>query len=203
MITPAQALQRLREGNDRFVEGHCARNISEGYRQCAEPFQDRAPLAIVMGCSDSRVPLELIFDQEFGALFLVRVAGSIATPSQIGSIEFAVQRFGTPLIVVLGHSNCGAVAAAVEDTLSPSTAPSPHFEVITGSIRPAVREAMKSCRADDPERLVEATVELSVRDTANRIREESPVLKPLMHSGRLEVIGAKYRLETGAVEFYE
>ena len=202
MMTPTQALQLLREGNRRFVAGHCTRNVSQGHLGCVEPLRERAPLAIVLGCSDSRVPLELIFDQEFGALFLVRVAGSIATPSQVGSIEFAVQRFDTPLVVVLGHARCGAVAAAVDDMLAPSAGLSPNLEVIAGHIRPSVQKAMECGSADDRDGLVEAAVEVSVGDTAGKLRNGSEVLKERISDGRLIITGAKYSLRTGAVEFY-
>jgi len=202
-MTPTQSLRQLQEGNRRFVAGQCTRNVSRGHEWCAEPFQDKSPVAIVLGCSDARVPLELIFDQAFGALFLVRVAGSVAAPTQIGSIEFAVERFSTPLVVVLGHDQCGAVATTVADTVAPAEALSPNLEVIAGLIRPAVRQVMNERPDSDLDAWVDAAVGVCVRDTVARLNTTSRILQSRIEQGALKVVGAQYSLRTGAVEFFE
>jgi carbonic anhydrase len=202
VMSPPEALKHLQEGNRRFVEGRCARNVSQGHYRCAEAFQGRAPLAIVLGCSDSRVPLELIFDQEFGDLFLIRVAGSVAAASQLGSIEFAVQQFDTPLVVVLGHTRCGAVAATLEQALSPSQACPLNLGVISDLIKPSVDSVLETRHGADREILLDEAVRANTSATVERLPKASEMLADRLSKGRLAVVGAHYSLQTGTVEFF-
>jgi carbonic anhydrase len=161
------------------------------------------PFAVILGCSDSRVPVEFVFDQGLGDLFVIRVAGNIVAPSQVGSVEFAAERFGTPLVVVLGHSRCGAVEATLE-ALGPSSAtPSRHLRSIVDRIRPAVEGLLETDLRHDRERLVRAAVRANVRAAANALRHGSDVLEERIARGELLVVGAEYALETGGVEFFD
>jgi carbonic anhydrase len=204
-ITPAGALRRLREGNERFsadpnfvddhLEGDVRRPELTG---CQEPF------AAVLGCSDSRVPVEEVFGQGPGQLFVVRVAGNVVTPTQLGSLEFAVVELGVRLIVVLGHSGCGAVAATLDRVSSggSSRPPIPHFESIIERISRAVLAAPPSDRESGPPEWEEA-VERNVRQSCADIRSESTTLAELIRSHALRVVGAVYDVESGRVEFVD
>ena len=203
MITAAKALERLKAGNRRFISGESGRNLDFEHARRLELTRDQAPFAILLGCSDSRVPLELVFDQGLGDLFVIRVAGNIAARTQLGSIEFAAEQFGTPLLVVLGHSGCGAVAAAVDDVLEPGKAHSPNLSKVVGLVRPAV----ESMHMGDPdlgrENLLCEAVGANVRAVVGRIGQDSAVLEKRIRDGRLRVVGAEYSLHTGAVEFFD
>lgn len=202
MITSAQALARLKEGNQRFISGTGGRDLDFEHAKREELVEKQAPFATVLGCSDSRVPLELVFDQGMGDLFVVRVAGNIAAPSQIGSIEFAAATFGTPLLVVLGHSRCGAVAAAVDSILNPETRLSPNIEVIVDRIRPAVQARLDKEPGIGRDMLLERVVEDNVRSTVKRLLADSPLLSERIENGLLSVVGAEYALHTGTVRFF-
>lgn len=203
MISAHEALRRLQDGNRRFVaevgnDGSLAsrsRRISLVARQ--EPF------AIILGCSDSRVPAELVFDQGLGDLFVIRVAGNIVAPSQIGSVEFAAQRFGTRLVVVLGHSLCGAVIATLEELAQPADRRSPNLSSIVDRIRPSVQTLMETPIARDPEALLHHAVRANIRDAANHLRHGSQILEHLIARDGLLVVGAEYSLQTGVVEFFD
>lgn len=200
MITAKEALSRLMEGNERFVEG--SHGVESRVRQMhnEELAQGQAPFAVILGCSDSRVPAEIVFDQGLGDLFVIRVAGNIVAPSQIGSIEYAVGQFGTPLVVVLGHSCCGAVSATL-DVLKGATLASPHVMSIVKRIRPSV-EPLFDLRGDT-DQLTKAAVRANVRASVNQLRHGSSQLEPLVESGELRIVGAEYSLETGHVEFFD
>ncbi len=202
MISAAEALVRLREGNRRFVEGTGRPAASLGVRP-ADLVSGQEPFAIVLGCSDSRVPAEIVFDQGLGDLFVIRVAGNIVAPSQVGSVEFAAARFGTPLVVVLGHSQCGAVQATVEDLLQPGQQPSRNLRSIVNRIRPSVEGLLETALARDPVALVQHAVRANVRASADHLRHGSAVLEGLIESDGLLVVGAEYALETGVVEFFD
>src|SRR5260221_3196407 len=138
MTTAARAaLDRLREGNRRFASDMRSAESLSSLTRRAELVSGQQPFAIVLGCSDSRVPAEIVFDQGLGDLFVIRVAGNIVAPSQIGSVEFAADRFGTRLVVVLGHSMCGAIQATLDELGRPSTDQSPNLRAIVDRIRPA------------------------------------------------------------------
>jgi len=161
------------------------------------------PFAIILGCSDSRVPAEIVFDQGLGDLFVIRVAGNIVAPSQIGSVEFAAERFGTRLVVVLGHSLCGAVLATLEELRRPTGNHSRNLRSIVDRIRPSVEALLATELGHDPNALVRNAVRANVRVSANHLRHGSEVLEQLIQRDRLLVVGAEYSLETGDVEFFD
>lgn len=161
------------------------------------------PFAIILGCSDSRVPAELVFDQGFGDLFVIRVAGNVVAPSQVGSAEFAASRFGTPLVVVMGHSQCGAVQATLEELQGRSTTQSKNLRSIVDRVRPSVETLLSGRDAGDPDRLIRDAVRANVRASANHLRHGSELLERLIQETGLLVVGAEYSLETGVVEFFD
>lgn len=201
MISAQEALQRLKDGNARFVADRSSPDtVNATHRHSL--IEGQAPFAVVLGCSDSRVPVEIVFDQGFGDLFVIRVAGNIVAPSQIGSVEYAVQQLGTPLVVVLGHSRCGAVQATLDALRAPRpTTGSRNLLAIVERVRPAVEGLLEN---DLPaERLMQQAVRANVRAAANQLRHSSAVLEPLVQSGQLKVVGAEYALETGTVNFFD
>jgi carbonic anhydrase len=203
MISANEALQRLRDGNARFASGVAANDTFANQTRRAALAERQEPFAIVLGCSDSRVPAEIVFDQGLGDLFVIRVAGNIVAPSQVGSVEFAAERFGTPLVVVLGHSRCGAVAATVEELLRPSEGQLWHFRSIFDRIRPSVDALLATELRNDQDALLQRAVRAHVSASANHLRHGSDVLEQLIQKGSLLVIGAEYSLETGVVDFFD
>ena len=199
MISPAEALQRLRDGNRRFVAGERgnADSVSEARR--AELVGGQNPFAAIVACSDSRVPVELLFDQGLGDLFVIRVAGNIVAPSQIGSVEFAAAKLGTRLVVVLGHSNCGAIDAALQAIKSADEAASPNLRAIVDSIRPALEPLV----ADKGEVDLREAVAANVRQSVAHLRAGSGILRDLEDSGEIMIVGAKYSIESGEVRFFD
>jgi carbonic anhydrase len=202
MLTARDALHRLKEGNRRFVSNQFAGELSSPARR-AELVAGQAPFAIVLGCSDSRVPAELVFDQGFGDLFVIRVAGNIVAPSQVGSVEFAAARFGTRLVVVMGHSQCGAVVAALEEATGRATSQSRNLRSIVDRVRPAVDTVLASRGDLDDDAVIHEAVRANVRASANQLRHASELLEHLMQSDGLLVVGAEYSLETGEVDFFD
>ena len=200
-LTAEQALGRLREGNRRFVSGEGGRDLNWEHARRLALQDDQAPFAVVLGCSDSRVPLEMVFDQGLGELFVVRVAGNIAAPTQIGSVEFAVGRFDLPLVVVLGHSGCGAVTAAVDCLLDDEALASPHLGEVVRRIQPVVERVRFDHGGLDRGALVALSVRENVQATAGLLLRESDLLARRVASGRLRIVEAEYALESGAVEF--
>ncbi len=203
MIPAREGLQRLREGNARFVSDVRSRNALTSRIQRNELTAGQEPFAIILGCSDSRVPVETVFDQGFGDLFVIRVAGNIVASSQIGSVEFAAARFRTPLVVILGHSRCGAVSATLEELMQPTDSHSQGMRSIVDRIRPSVTELLTTELRHDPESLVEQAVRANVRASANHLRYGSAVLEQLIQKDGLLVVGAEYSLETGVVDFFD
>jgi len=201
--TAVEALQRLRDGNARFASGHGARDLALEHLKLRNLVADQAPFAIVLGCSDSRVPAEMVFDQGLGDLFVIRVAGNIVAPSQVGSIEFAAERFGVRLVVVLGHSQCGAVQAALEEFEHPSGEGSPNLGLIVRNILPGVESAVARVGLEDRARLAVCAVREHIRASAKHLRQGSEVLERLIEDNGLLVVGAEYSLETGIVEFFD
>jgi carbonic anhydrase len=161
------------------------------------------PFAIVLGCSDSRVPAEIVFDQGLGDLFVIRVAGNIVAPSQIGSVEFAAERFGTRLVVVLGHSMCGAIAATLEELERPSERRSPNLRAIVDRIRPAVEGLLEAGVRTDPATLAHLAVRANIRASVDHLRHGSEILERLIARDGLLVVGAEYSLESGLVDFFD
>lgn len=201
MISAQEALQRLRDGNKRFVA-----SVSSGEMQLTrkvELTQQQEPIAIILGCSDARVPAELVFDQGLGDLFVIRVAGNVVAPSQVGSVEFAASRFNTRLVVVLGHSRCGAVLATVEELQRPAENQSINLRSIVDRVRPSVQELMWTELKHDLPSLIGHAVRANVRASVDHLRHGSAVLEQLIRHEGLMVVGAEYSLETGVVEFFD
>ena len=202
-IPAIEALQRLRDGNRRFVAGHSIADGPSSLLRRAELVEGQEPFAIILGCSDSRVPAELVFDQGLGDLFVIRVAGNIVAPSQIGSVEFAADRFSTRLVVVLGHSQCGAVLATLEELRRPEDAHSRNLRSIVDRIRPAVAGLLATEMAQDPGALAREAVRANVRASANQLRHGSELIERLYASDGLLIVGAEYSLETGIVDVFD
>lgn len=203
MISGPEALERLREGNARFVAGGHGQTAPTDKTRRSELVSGQEPFAIVLGCSDSRVPAELVFDQGLGDLFVIRVAGNIVAPSLLGSVEFAAERFGTRLVVVLGHSMCGAVTATVDELERPSESRSPNLRSIVDRIRPVVEPLIEVQPAGDRSELIRAAVRANIRASVGHVRHGSQILEGLMEGDGLVVVGAEYALETGVVTFLE
>lgn len=202
MIPALEALERLREGNRRFVADVRSESPASPTRR-RELAAGQAPFAIILGCSDSRVPAEIVFDQGLGDLFVIRVAGNIVAPSQVGSVEFAAERFGTRLVVVLGHSRCGAILATLEELGRPSTDQSRNLRSIVDRIRPSVEALLTTELEKNPEALVRQAVRANIRVSANQLRHGSELLEQLIQKDGLLVVGAEYSLETGIVDFFD
>ncbi len=201
MLSGIEALARLRAGNQRFVAASTSAGVDHARRAALVAGQE--PCAIVLGCSDSRVPAELVFDQGFGDLFVIRVAGNIVAPSQVGSVEYAAERFGTQLVVVMGHSQCGAVQATLEHLTGQGTGGSRNLRSIVDRIRPSVEPLLVPGRAEDPAALIGRAVRANVRASAAHLRHGSQLLEGLIAKGQLLVVGAEYSLETGVVDFFD
>lgn len=203
MISALEALHRLQEGNRRFLDGESRidRLASPARRNAVTA--DQKPFAIVLGCSDSRVPAEIVFDQGLGDLFVIRVAGNVVAPSQIGSVEFAAEVFGTALVVVLGHSRCGAVIATLEELGRNHRHPSRNLRSIVDRVRPAVEPLLDGHEHLDKDELVRRAVRANVRASANQLRHGSEILEQLVAQEQLLIVGAEYSLDTGLVDFFE
>lgn len=198
-----EALERLREGNRRFVSNASLRGPILTDARRADLLAGQRPVAIVLGCSDSRVPAELVFDQGFGDLFVIRVAGNIVAPSLVGSVEFAAERFGTSLVVVMGHTHCGAIAAAYEVETEAHAGLSDNLHQVVERVRPAVRAARADHPHVEPAAQKQAAAYINVRNAAAQLRQGSAVLERLIQRDALVVVGAVYDLETGVVDFFD
>lgn len=205
MPTPAlQSLERLREGNRRFVAGVRGLDALHSHARRLELATGQDPFAVILGCSDSRVPAEIVFDQGLGDLFVIRVAGNIVAPSLIGSVEFAVEQFGTRLVVVLGHSQCGAIEATIRELEHPSGGShSRNIRSIVDRVRPSLETLMATGLRNDRAELKRQGVRANVRTSANQLRHGSSVLENLIETDNLLVVGAEYSLETGEVDFFD
>lgn len=203
MISALEALDRLREGNRRFVAGERSlAALASGARR-DEFVEWQEPFAVVLGCSDSRVPVEIVFDQGLGDLFVIRVAGNVIAPSQIGSVEFAAEKFRTRLVVVMGHTRCGAIQATLEELQRPTENQSPNLRSIVERVRPAVESLLATDLRRDPAALAREAVRANVRVAASDLRHGSAILERLIQRDGLLVVGAEYSLETGLVDFFE
>ena len=203
MKTAQQALEALIEGNHRFVESLQNQSLEEAAPRNYRLLSSQQPFAIIIGCSDSRVPAEIVFDQGLGALFVIRVAGNVVARSQIGSVEFAAEQFGTRLVVVLGHSSCGAVEATLDQLLCAGEDRSANLKAIVDRVKPSVEPLLATELRDDREKLVAQAVRANVRIAADQLRHGSEILENLVAEGKLLVVGAEYSLETGRVEFFD
>lgn len=194
--SPEEAIQRLVEGNLRF------RTSASTAARSWDPklaIPSQRPFAIVLGCSDSRTPVEILFDQGFGDLFVVRIAGNVVAPSVVGSIEFAASQFGSRLVVVMGHTSCGAVTATVHAIETGLGHESRNIRDITDRIAPHIQELVRSGAGDG---VVREAVRANVRASVDHLRHGSRLLEELVVAGRLVVVGAEYDIETGAVAFF-
>jgi carbonic anhydrase len=201
MISAHEALERLREGNRRFVSGVRSGDTLTHQARRSELAAGQEPFAIILGCSDSRVPAEIVFEQGLGDLFVIRVAGNIVASSQVGSVEFAAARFSTRLVVVLGHSQCGAVLATLEELQQPTDSQSRNLLSIVDRVRPSVEPLMATNL--QPDALVRQAVRANIRASASHLRHGSEVLEQLIESDGLLIVGAEYSLETGIVDFFD
>ena len=202
MIPARVALARLKEGNQRFAANVRGEAFVSHLRR-AELAAGQQPFAIILGCSDSRVPAEIVFDQGLGDLFVIRVAGNIVAPSQVGSVEFAAARFSTRLVVVLGHSQCGAITATLDELRAPTENQSRNLEAIVDRIRPSVQTLLATELRHDPEALIREAVRANIRASVNHLRHGSQVLEELILKDGLLVVGAEYSLDTGVVDFFD
>lgn len=203
MIPARDALERLRQGNRRFVadlRNHPART-SPARRLALTTGQE--PFAAILGCSDSRVPVEIVFDQGLGDLFVIRVAGNIVAPSQIGSVEFAAEQFGTRLVVVLGHSQCGAIEATLAQLQNPTQKPSRNVQSIVDRIRPSLQGLLATELRHDPVALAQQAVRANIRASASHLRHGSQLIEELCQNQGLLIVGAEYSLESGVVDFFD
>jgi carbonic anhydrase len=203
MIPGREALQRLREGNSRFVSNVRGTDKYLNLSGRAELPDRQEPFAIILGCSDARVPAEIVFDQGLGDLFVIRVAGNIVAPSQVGSVEFAAERFGTRLVVVLGHSQCGAILATLEQLQRPGENQSRNLSSIVDRVRPSVEALLRTNLKDDMDGLVREAVRANIRASVDHLRHGSRVLEQLIGDDGLVVVGAEYSLDTGMVDFFD
>lgn len=203
MIEPKSALKRLKDGNSQYVKAirdSTGLSTSVNTKPASEGQQ---PFAIILGCSDSRAPLELAFNQSIGDLFIVRVAGNIATPSQLGSIEYACEHLGSKLIVVLGHSHCGAVAATLDAIKNPTSGGSPNIGALVNSIKGAAESAINDNPQAQDADLLPLAVTANVKQVVASMAKDSELLKAKIDSGDVMVVGAEYDIETGEVSFHD
>lgn len=203
MMNAHEALLSLQQGNERFAsEVHTGERFMQQMRNVKTNFK-QSPFAIILGCSDSRVPVEIVFDQDLGDLFVIRVAGNIVAPSQLGSVEFAAEQFGTPLVVVMGHSHCGAILGTLERLRRPAEARSPHIRFLAEHIESAVAGLLAPELGYDRETLIRKSVRANVEQSVAQLRHGSKILERLIDLGQLRVVGAEYSLESGRVEFFD
>jgi carbonic anhydrase len=203
MITAREALARLREGNERFVSG---RGSLAGFSSAArilELARGQEPFAVILGCSDSRVPAEIVFDQGLGDLFVIRVAGNIVAPSQVGSVEYAAAALGTKLVVVLGHTQCGAVNATLDEIQNPTPTRSRNLRSIVDRIRPSIAGLLTTELSRDRDALVRQAVRANVGVSVSHLRHGSELLEELIERDGVRIVGAEYAIETGVVEFFD
>jgi carbonic anhydrase len=195
--------RRFGTGTRRFTSGVRSIDTLKTQTRLGDLVAGQEPFAVILGCSDSRVPVEIVFDQGLGDLFVIRVAGNIVAPSQIGSVEFAAQRFGTRLVVILGHTRCGAVQATLEELQQPNTQPSRNLSSIVDRIRPSVEGLLATELRHDHEALAQQGILANVRVSANDLRHGSAILERMIQREGLLVVGAEYSLETVVVDFFD
>jgi carbonic anhydrase len=203
-LTAEQALQRLREGNGRFLQNVRSLDVASGQKARASLVAGQNPFAIILSCSDSRVPSELVFDQGLGDLFVIRVAGNVVAPSLVGSVEFAAATFGTRLVLVMGHSRCGAITATLNLIQHRVGVASENIRDIVDRCRPAVESVVHAAGPGvEPERLMHEAVRANVRQSCAHLRHGSRLLERLIQEEGMRIVGAEYSLETGQVDFFE
>ena len=199
MLNAHQALERLREGNRRFV----AHQTTTPQFPDGTLVQGQEPFAIILGCSDSRVPAELVFDQGFGDLFVIRVAGNIVAPSLVGSVEFAASKFGTRLVIVMGHTQCGAILATLDDLQGRARPESKNLRAIIDRVRPSLETLVASGSSMAEDTFLHEAVRANVRSSVEHLRHGSELLEQLIEANGLRVVAAEYSIETGFVDFFD
>jgi carbonic anhydrase len=202
-LNAIEALEKLRQGNARFIKNvRGAEPILSQVRR-ADFVHGQNPFAVILGCSDSRVPAEIIFDQGLGDLFVIRVAGNVVAPSQVGSVEFAMERFDIPLVLVLGHTMCGGVGATLDVLQKRANAGSMGLMSIVDRIRPAIEPLLQTELAGQPDALMRASIRANVRASANQLRHGSAIIERMVSERGLAVVGGVYELATGEVDFFD
>lgn len=201
MSTAQESLARLKEGNQRYVNNECTSNNLDHQSRRADLLTGQQPFAIILGCSDSRVPAELVFDQGLGDLFVIRVAGNIVAPSQVASVEFSAEQHGVRLVVVMGHTYCGAIKATLDELLLPIEERSANLHAIVDRIRPSVETLLETDLINKPEELLRAAMRSNVRACVAHLQHGSKVLEQLIQHQQLQIVGAQYDIETGVVEY--
>jgi carbonic anhydrase len=203
-ISAIEALELLKEGNARFASAQMERSGQICCNRRKALATGQSPFAIILGCSDSRVPAEIIFDQGLGDLFVIRIAGNVVFPSQIGSIEFAAEAFGTQLIVVLGHSCCGAVQSALQDLKKPNLDLSPNLRSILDAMKPGLSPlTLRPSHSFTEAELLDAAIEANVHASVAKLKRGSERIREGLEDHTLLIVGATYCLETGKVHFLE
>ncbi len=200
-LNAADALARLAEGNRRYVQG--VRSVEAMLSHSRRDLEIQRPFAIILGCSDSRAPAEVVFDQGLGDLFIIRVAGNIVAPSQVGSVEFAAERFGSRLVVVMGHTACGAIDATIDAITRGEGPHSRNLMSIVDRVRPSIEALVTSELAADPTRLKREAMRANVRASVSQLRHSSQIVEGLIASDGLQVVGAELDLATGEVAFFD
>ena len=203
MVSARDALALLLDGNRRFVADVRSSDTLPSRARRIELAAGQEPFAVILGCSDSRVPVEIVFDQGLGDLFVIRVAGNIVAPSQIGSVEFAAEQFGTRLVVVLGHSNCGAIRATLEQLQRPKENQSRNLRSIVEFVRPSVENLLATELKHDLPTLFREAVRANIRTSAAHLRHGSEIIENLIQNDGLMIVGAEYSLDTGEVDFFD
>jgi carbonic anhydrase len=203
MINARDALARLKEGNRRFVDDGCGAGFGTSSRERGAVLANQSPFAVVLGCSDSRVPVEIVFDQGLGDLFVIRVPGNVVDPSLVGSVEFAVSKFGTRLVVVLGHSGCGAVQTTIDELQLPPSDRSPYLARLVDQLKPVVQPLLELDPGPDPADLPDLVTRANVMQSVGRLTAGSEILDRAVREEGVLVVGAEYDLASGAVTFFE
>jgi carbonic anhydrase len=196
-----EAIFRLVEGNRRYAQN--VRSVDSMLGHSRRDLEAQRPFAIILGCSDSRAPAEIVFDQGLGDLFVIRVAGNIVAPSQVGSVEFAAERFGTRLVVVMGHTGCGAIDAALEAVMRKEGPVSRNLMSIVDRVRPSIESLVSTDLVNDPVRLRREAMRANVRASVGQLRHSSDIVEHLVANDGLWVVGAELDLSTGEVDFLE
>jgi carbonic anhydrase len=203
MVSARDALALLRDGNRRFVADVRSHDTLPSRARRIELSAGQEPFAVILGCSDSRVPVEIVFDQGLGDLFVIRVAGNIVAPSQIGSVEFAAEQFGTRLVVVLGHSKCGAIEATIQQLQRPKENQSRNLRSIVDLVRPSVENLLATDLKHDLPTLFREAVRANIRASAMHLRHGSEIIENLIQNDGLMIVGGEYSLDTGEVDFFD
>ncbi|GJM42911.1 MAG: carbonic anhydrase [Ardenticatenaceae bacterium] len=200
-MNTTDALRRLQDGNGRFLAETQNRHVSQTQREALTTGQ--APFAVILSCADSRVPPEIIFDQGLGDLFVIRVAGNVITPEVVGSVEFAIHVLGSRLVVVQGHTDCGAIKTTLAEMATPTPTLSPNLQSLVDRIRPSITPLLEKIDLSDPQTLMPQAIQANVHQSVTQLKQNSDIVQNLIQTDDLQIIGAEYSLATGQVTFYD